>query len=161
LAVEPGGAEFAYPREDFDSPTGNQPEPDPRGRIHRDESAFILVETTVVPPVLAPGEAARVHVVFRPNQANKAHWNNEVGELECWVAPPVGWTVDQQRLSTPNPPETVSLETRKIEFELRSPKNAQPGKKVLSSYALYYVCEDVSGTCLYRRQDIEIPLAVR
>ena len=32
---------------------------------------------------------------------------------------------------------------------------------MVSAYSLYYVCEDVDGVCLYRRQDLNVPLRVR
>jgi len=31
----------------------------------------------------------------------------------------------------------------------------------LSAYALYRVCEDVGGTCLYRRQDVAVEIPLR
>ena len=160
LVVEPGGAEFAYPQESFDSTDAGQ-EPDPQGRIHRDDGFFVEVETTVVPPVVAPGEAARIHLVFRPNEANKAHWNNEVDGLALWVNPPEGWQADQRSWELPNPPAAVSQEVRRIEFEVRLPDSAPAGAVAVPAYGLYYVCEDVNGTCLYRRQDLPVTVAVR
>ena len=73
---------------------------------------------------------------------------------------PGEWELRRRRLSLPNPPEPVSLEARRIEFEVKAPAGAKPGPHTLSGYALYYVCEDVGGTCLYRRQDIKIPLGI-
>jgi len=158
LFVEPGGAEFAHPSESFEMTQTVQEEPDPRGRIFRDEKRFIKVETTVVPSAVAAGESARVHLVFRPNLQVKAHWNNEVDDLVLWVDAAEGWQVDHSYWTVANPPEVVSQEDRVVEFELRSPE--KPGGSVtLPAYALYYVCEDIDGTCLYRRQDI--PLQVR
>ncbi len=58
-------------------------------------------------------------------------------------------------LSVPNPPELVSDEPRRLELELASPAGFT-GKATVPGYALYYVCEDVKGTCLYRRQDLEL-----
>ena len=159
LLVEPGGAEFAYPSESFETTQAVQEEPDPRGRIFRDEKSFIKVETTVVPAAVAAGESARVHLVFRPNLQVKAHWNNEVDGLVLWVEPVEGWQVDHSYWTVANPPEVVSQETRVVEFELRSPE--KPGSSVtLPAYALYYVCEDIDGTCLYRRQDIPLHVQV-
>ena len=112
LAVEPRGAEFAKPLEQFETREALQEEPDPGGRIHRDEGQFVYAEATVVPPVVKPGETARVHVTMRPNQETKSHWNNEAEELAYWVAPPVGWEADRQHLTYPIPPEVVSLEPR-------------------------------------------------
>lgn len=159
LVVEPGGAEFAYPSESFQTAEAIKEEPDLGGRIFRDEKNFIKVETTVVPSSVGAGETARVHLVFRPNLQIKAHWNNEVDDLVLWVDAPEGWQVDNPYLTVANPPDAVSQETRKIEFELRSPE--KPGASVtIPAYALYYVCEDITGTCLYRRQDIPLQVQV-
>ena len=117
------------------------------------------VETTIVPPLLRPGDTARVHVVLRPNAANKAHWNNEAEELVLWASPPSGWSVDSSRITVPIPPEAISDEVRTVELEVASPSDA--ATITLPTYALYYVCEDVDRTCLYRRQDIPIELQVR
>ncbi len=158
LDAEPGGAEFAYPAESFPITDSAGKEPDPRGRIRRDEEGLIWAETTVVPTVMVAGESVRVHVVFRPNLDIKAHWNNEVDDLVLWVDAPEGWEVDQRYLTVSIPPEPVSQEVRKVEFELKSSASSA-GLTTITPYALYYVCEDVNGTCLFRRQDI--PLKIR
>ncbi len=161
LTVEPGGAELAPPANTLESPAVPAKEPDPRGRIHRDPGSFVNVQATVVPATLRPGAAARVHLEFRPNVEKKTHWNNEVADLMVWVAPPAGWQIDQPSLSIPRPPQPITEETRRVEFEARIPGDAKPGVTRLPAYALYYVCEDVRGACLYRRQDLDIPLHVR
>lgn len=158
LLVEPGGAEFAGKSENFEAASAPSPEPDPRGRIHRDDR-FIEVETIVVPPKVKPGEAVRIHLVYRPNESIKAHWNNEADGLNVWVNPPNGWRVDQRLLNVPNPAGAVSTEIRRIEFEAQCPTDAS-GEVTLAAYARYYVCEDVNGTCLYRRQDVAVPIEV-
>jgi hypothetical protein len=48
-----------------------------------------------------------------------------------------------------------------VEFELHSPPDAEPGRIAIPAYALYYVCEDVDGTCLFRRQDVLLEVQVR
>ncbi|MFQ5696058.1 MAG: hypothetical protein ACE5HB_08725, partial [Terriglobia bacterium] len=159
LRVEPGGAELARPARSFTTSPAQQ-EPDAQGRIYRDERAFVEVETTVVPGTVAPGEAARVHVAFRPNLGIKAHWNNEVDDLVFWVNPPAGWQVDAREQRVANPPQVVSQETRKVEFEVHCPPEAAAGTVAIPGYALYYVCEDVNGTCLYRRQDVALQVSV-
>ena len=155
LAVEPGGAELAYPAQTFATAHITRPEPDPGGRIFRDEQSLIQVEATVVPTTLPPGGSGRVHVVFRPDLTQKAHWNNEVDDLVFWIDPPDGWQVDRNYLTVGRPPEVVSQEDRKVEFELKSPAGSA-GPVTIPAYALYYICEDVDGTCLYRRQDVSL-----
>ena len=166
LSVEPAGAEIAHP---FDSAQGGPEktfaaeqagvnEPDPLGRIHRDDGQFIKVETAVVPDTRGKNISDRVHVVFRPNPANKAHWNNEAGNMVFWVRPPPGWTVNQRLVTVPNPSQPVSKEPREVEFEVKGSEERRTGPITLPAYALYYVCEDVNGVCMYRRQDVPITI---
>lgn len=160
LRVEAVGAELAQPSRQFDADTGSSAEPDPRGRILRDDGRLVSAEITAVPPRIAPGATARVHVTLRPNAAVKAHWNNETDPLEVWIEPPAGWSTDRRLVRVPNPPEVLSTEPREIQFEVRSPPDGT-GEAHIPAYALYYVCEDVDGTCLYRRQDLEVRVHVR
>lgn len=160
LPVEPRGAEVARPARAFSSSDDEREAPDPQGKIRRDEKGFIHAEATLVPSALEPGTAGRVHWVFRPNVTIKAHWNNEAEDLAVWIEAPAGWQIDQQLLTTPNPPQLVSNEARRLELEVKSPEGFAGGTATLSGYALYYVCEDVRGTCLYRRQDITLDLPV-
>ncbi len=160
LPVEPGGAEFARPAATFAAAEARV-EPDAGGRIYRDPGEFVEIERLTVPTRVTAGASTRAHVVFRPNLARKAHWNNEVDDLVFWVAPPPGWEVDEQYLTVARPPAIVSQETRQVEFELRSPASATPGAVTVPGYALYYVCEDVDGTCLYRRQDVSLEIQIR
>ena len=159
LAVEPGGAEFAQPLADFEA-SGEVAEPDARGRIHRDEGELITMETVAVPGALDPGEAAQLHLTFRPNEEKRAHWNNEVEGVEVWVRAPDGYALDNPYRSLPIPAEAVSLEVRSTEVEIRR-ESGPAGEATVDGYALYYVCEDVNGTCLYRRQDFAIQLESR
>ena len=161
LIVEPGGAEFAHPLKEFAAAEGPVDPPDPGGRIHRDEGEFIALETVVVPNLIEPGEASRIHVNFRPREEIKAHWNNEVDGVEVWLNEAEGCELDGSHRGLENPPEVVSLEERKAEFEIRCDEDATPGPRSFDGYALYYVCEDVRGTCLYRRQDFQAVLEVR
>ena len=160
LRVEPGGAEFAEPLKSFAESRETGQSPDPDGRIYRDEKPLIVAESVVVPTVIEPGESARIHVVLRPDLSLKAHWNNEVDDLVFWVEPPEGFRVDRHYHTVAIPPESVSQELRQVEFEIASPENFT-GKATIPAYALYYVCEDVDGTCLFRRQDVHVELSVR
>ncbi len=157
LVVEPEGAEFAG-RETSFTPDGQTGEPDPAGKILRDKGHLVDAETIVVPPTRDSGMAARVHLVFRPLASAAAHWNNEADDLMVWVDPPAGWQIDRRRLTVPNPRQVLSEETRRVEFELKRLNGAPPagGPARGMAYALYYVCEGIDGTCLYRRQDIDL-----
>jgi len=161
LVAEPGGAEVAAPEKTFEARARAGDEPDAKGRVTRDPGRLIRVEATQVPPAVPPGGVARVYLVLRPNAGAKAHWNNEVDPLEVWVKPPPGWEVDQAALTATPPPEAVSAEARELQFEVKAPDEVRPESTVVPAYALYYVCEDVDGLCLYRRQDLSIPIRVR
>lgn len=156
LAVEPRGAELATPQRQFTSSADGK-EPDREGRIERDRGALIRIDAVTVPSRPRAGSTARVHVEFRVQK--QAHWNNEVQPVQVWVSAPDDWKVDQQLHSLVQPVAAESRETRRAEFEVRIPEGVAGAKK-LTGYALYYVCEDAQGQCLYRRQDFEIPIRV-
>ncbi len=158
LPVEPRGAELATPARGFDVAALPTP-PSNADRIRRDQKGYVELEATVVPAVIQPGSSARLHLVFRPGKTLQSHWNNEAEDMSLWLQAPAGWEIDRRHLTYPNPPQLVSDETRRFELEAKSPQDAE-ASVVLTGYALYYVCEDVSGVCLYRRQDIEVPLSV-
>ena len=164
LVAEPGGAEFAEPLREFAAEAGAIEPPDPDGRIYRDDARerYVNVEdAAMVPTSTRAGASARAHLTFVPNEAIKAHWNNEVDGLVFWIEDiPEGWQVDRRLHSVPNPPDAVSLEPRKVEFEVKTPDGATPGTYEVAGYALYYVCEDVNGVCLYRRQDLSFTVGV-
>ena len=161
LSAEPGGAEIARPSKHFEvSHTTGSEEIDGADRIHRDTRGFVEVEVVVVPSVIQPGDAVRVHLAMQPNHRIKAHWNNEVEPLRLWIAPRAGWQVDRDYVTVANPAEPVSAEDRSLQFEVQSPAGAPSGTFTLPVYALYYVCEDVDGTCLFRRRDIPIEIRV-
>ena len=155
LLVEPGGAEFAYPSEEFEVVQTESSEPDPEGRIYRDREGMIELETIVVPNTSAGDSSFRVHLVFEPNTSKQAHWNNEAGDMVIWMSPPDGWAVDRQRHVLRVPEAATSSEVRRAEVELdRFDDEATTSS--IPGYALYYVCEDVDGTCLFRRHDFVI-----
>lgn len=158
LRVEPRGAELAQPSERFVPSEAPSP-PRNADRIRRDKEGFVEIETTVVPTSIKPGTSARLHLAMRPGNKVRSHWNNEAEDLMVWLEPPAGWKIDTHHLSVANPPQVVSDEVRHLELEVQSPADAQ-GSVNLTGYALYYVCEDAQGVCLYRRQDISVPLTV-
>ncbi len=156
MTVELSGAEIANPSGSFLKDGSPKAEPDPDGRIVRDQGQYINMDHVIVKSTKAEDLAARIHVRFVPNQFNKTHWNNEVGQLELWVSVPSGWETSSRFFTVANPKKAVSIENRKLEFEIQGKELPESGKLNIPAYALYYVCEDVDGTCLYRRQDILI-----
>ena len=160
LTVEPGDSEYDTPSAGVVGAKVPTAEPDPHGRIRRDRGEFVSVETAVVPLSVTPGQTARMHVTFRPNLGTKAHWNNGVDPLVYWLSPPLGWTADRRAVVTPSASTEVSQEPRTVEFEVTVPETQEPGTIVVPGYALYYVCEDVNGVCMYRRRDVNVSVRV-
>lgn len=158
LSIEPGGAEFARPLQNAAATPKAPRNPDPGKRIASDDEGFIRIESTLVPSTQGSARASRIHLVFRPNPRLKAHWNNEAEGVIVWLDAPTGWTIDRQILEIPNDKGPVSDKPRKAELELTALPNADKVANLLSGYALYYVCEDIGGACVYRRQDFSIRL---
>ena len=158
LVIEPQGSELARPARRFDSAVPTAGPPDPEGRIRRDPGKMVRVQAVTVPTTMRPGGSMRVHLEIRPDPEGRVHWNNEAAGLVVWVDPPAGWQVDRYRIELPNPAEPASLESRRVEFEVKSPDDASSVE--LSSYALHYVCQGPKGACLYRRQDIPLKVEI-
>jgi hypothetical protein len=161
LTVEPGDSEFEKPDPRVTAAKTPATEPDPRGRIARDGGGLIRVESTTVPADPAPGDTVRVHVTFRPNGRTKAHWNNSADPLLYWITAPAGVGVSARALVAPNAETEVSTEVRTVEYDATLPGAAPGGRVTIPGYALYYVCEDVNGVCMFRRHDITVTIPVR
>ncbi len=159
LAVMPTGAEIAQPSREFEALDPVQQSPDPQGRIHRDRLGLVEAEVAVVPAKVGAGETARVHVTFLPNAIRKAHWNNESTPLRIWIDPPEGWRVSNRLLSAPQGDRPETNEVRRLDFEVEVPSTAS-GVTRIPAFALYNVCEDLGGVCLFLRQDLVIEVEV-
>lgn len=160
VAIEPSGAELAEPLEAFVATVETEGEPDPGGAVAR-TTGRIAVETLTVPSIIEPGGVARVHIVLRLRRHAGAHWNNEAGDLLYWVDPPKGWAVDRRLWSySPLTGGAISSEPRRLEFEAKCPAGTAPGEVSFRCYALVHLCEDQSGACLYRRQDVSVTAIV-
>lgn len=157
LPVEPSGAEIASPLRRFVSEGRDQKSPDPEGRIQRDSEHLIEAHVVVVPSEMKPGQSVRVHLAFEPSR--DAHWNNEAEPLVVWVECPKAWEAERQLLASELPEAAETTERRPLEFELQTPADAK-GSQTIHGYALYYVCEEEGGTCLYLRKDIDIPIRI-
>jgi hypothetical protein len=79
--------------------------------------------------------------------------------LKLWIDTPAGWQAKPQLLIAPQEEKPETSEPRHLEFEVRIPTDAT-GTGKLSAYALYYACEDISGTCRFLRRDIDVPLKI-
>jgi len=160
LDIEPAGAEIAEPLGELINDPATVENPDPEGQIWRDDEGLVRMEVVAVPAAVTPGASARIHLAFRPDPQRRVHWSNEVDDLALWVEAPPGWELERQLHRIGNPREPVSGETRRLDFELKCNATATPGEATLTAFALYYICEYVDGTCLYRRQDIRLTLRV-
>jgi len=158
LDVALSGAEIARPSREFRPSSEAPTPPDPQGRIHRDSQGLVAAEVAVVPARIPPGGSARVHVTLRPASAD-VHWNNEADPLLLWIDPPAGWQVERQLLTAPGADEPETAEPRRLEFEVRAPAGAA-GTVELPAYALYHVCEEEGGACLFLRQDVAVKVRV-
>lgn len=157
LSVELSGAEIAQPARSSPSAEATSADnPDPNGRILRD-AALIETSAVVVPAAVKPGEAVRVHLSFTPQAT--AHWNNEAEPMLVWLETPSEWKVQQTLSQLPQPASPESNEVRHLEIEIKSSKRAKSQK--LNGFALFYVCEELSGQCLYRRLDFEVNLELK
>jgi len=159
LKTLPTGSELAQPDRSFDAGAGDVTSPDPKGRVFRDTQKMILTEVTVVPPHAKAGETVRVHVTLRPNGKLKAHWNNEAEPLRLWIDPPEGFEAQPRLLTAPQGDSPETTEPRRLEFEVRAAAEVS-GTFKLNAYALYYVCEDAGGTCMFLRQDIPVTVTI-
>jgi tetratricopeptide (TPR) repeat protein len=157
LAVAPYGSELAGPVRDVIAEADTPLEPDPEGRIHRDQNHLIEAEVIVVPGRIRPGHAARIHLTFRPSAVRPARWNNESTPLRVWVADRAGWTIAPRLMEAPQGDQPESEEVRRLDFEVKAPPTAQ-GKTHLAAYALYNTCEEAGGQCLFLRQDLSIEI---
>lgn len=174
LATEPSGSELIAPprrRRKGQSRSGPLPNgrgsgaemknPDPQGKINRDKTNMVNIEIVVTPARVQPGQRVRVRSTFRLHDKTRPYWNNEAREgLAMWVDPPKSCALGEGRLTYPNPPEAESQETRVLEFELAVNKDAPIGEVRLPAYALYYVCQNKGGKCLYLRQDFSVKFEV-
>src|SRR5262249_52846454 len=151
--------ELAGPVRDVLAGASVPSELDPEGRIHRDEQRLIEAEVVVVPRRVRPGQAARVHITFRPSAAHKARWNNESTPRRVWIAGAEGRPISSHLREAPQGDGPETVEERRLDFEVKAPSTAE-GKARLAAYALYNACEEEGGLCLFLRQDLTVEVEV-
>jgi len=150
LSAPPSGAEIASPSRRFPSPPAAAVPPDPDGKINRDAKSLVRCAASVVPARVRAGGTGRLHLILKPSGG--AHWNNEAEPTVVWIEAPEGWRLTKRLLKTGLPRKAESTEQRHLELEFKVPREAKGTHKV-EGYALYYVCEESGGQCLYLRQD--------
>ena len=149
LPAEPRGAELI---DRGVLPAAAQADPDPEGRIERDAGDYIGVEAVVVPSRVRPGGRVRVRLVFRPG---KADWNDE-GQALTVTLKGTGFRVVEGSLTHPR----SGAGARTLECEVEIAADAKAGRMKLPGYALYDVCVNADGTCVYRRRDLTVAVTV-
>ncbi len=77
-----------------------------------------------------------------------------------WVDVPGVFTLGEGESKYSNSGEAETQETRVLEFELTVSDKLPAGEVELPAYALYYICENKGGKCLYLRQDFNVKFAV-
>ncbi len=173
LPVEPTGSELiAAPRgrrgrgaagksSDGRAAVMNMYNRDPQGKIAPDSKNMVTIETVVTPARVQPGQRVRVRATFRLDEKARPYWNNEAGDgLAFWVDLPAVFELGEGESKYVKPTEAETRETRVLEFELTVSHKLPAGEVELSAYALYYVCENKGGKCLYLRQDFSVKFVV-
>lgn len=150
LPVEPVGAELASRARSI-MPQTTEKNPDPSGKITRDDAQLVAIQSVVVPNTSKPKTSSMVHLQFAVR--DQVTWSNEAGPLEVWIEGR-GVTQTKKHFRVSNRKKLESSEQRKVELEIIR----EPDAKTLRGFALYYVCED-SGTCKFLRQDFVVDLA--
>lgn len=151
LPVPLSGAERVAPRAE---PGAVGAAPDPGAKIPVDKAGLVRCDTAIAWHTTSGKTSARLHLTFRPDATKKGHWNNGAGPLHVWLEAPKDWTLERQLLTHPVPAAEVSSEPRVLDVEVLAPRGR--GSGTLKGYALYAVCEDVDGQCLYLRQELQI-----
>ncbi len=173
LAVEPTGSELiAAPRgrrgrgavgksSDGRGSVITMNDRDPQRKIVHDTKGMVAIEPVVTPARVQPGQRVRVRATFRLDEKSRPYWNNEAGDgLAIWVDVPAVFTLGEGESKYSNPGEAETRETRVLEFELTVSAKLPAGEVELPAYALYYVCENKGGKCLYLRQDFSVKFVV-
>lgn len=157
LEIEPRGAELASPKstsEENATPTQPMTEPDPDGLVVRDLVA-IRLEPNLVPSTDSKQASSRLHLSFVPT--GTVHWNNEAEPLTVVLNLPEGVTAERRILYSSLPKSATSSERREIDVEISWAANRAKSARI-RGYAVYHLCDKLTGVCTYKRQDFELPV---
>jgi hypothetical protein len=169
LSVAPSGAEVATGTDRFEVVDSDPKEPDPEGKVERDDAGLVSVDTAVTfkPPrtrVLRPDHSARLHIALTPNGERGARWCDPGRPLEVWLQLPEGWRADRQLLTVASDEPPSPSGARWVDVEICPPQaiatSQSGGRGVLAAYALFEVCTGEEGEPVRRRVEFEIPVEV-
>ncbi|MEL6430309.1 MAG: hypothetical protein AAFR54_14095 [Planctomycetota bacterium] len=129
-----------------DAAEGSAAEPDPSGALTRDAGKHVRLGVSAVPATGGDGGAWRVHFELEPREG--AEWTLDAD-------PPALWIIDVAGERPARPLRTLTAPRTKV-GRSRADFGATlaPGER-LRGYAVYGVCLDGSGVCIFRRQDFE------
>ena len=82
---------------------GERKHPDREGKLPRDESKFVTVESAFAPARISKETPVRLHLRLRPDARRDVHWNHEAGDLEVWLEAPAGIAFDAPVQVAPRP----------------------------------------------------------
>ncbi len=159
LRVRPTGSEMAGPIRTGEAGLGDMASPDPEGRLTRDTQSLVRAEVAVVPPRVKPGEAVRVYLTLRPDEAHKACWSAEGEPLQVWIGLPPGWRAQPQLVIASRLDRPDSSQPQLMECDISTAPDAN-GPSGLVATALYHVREEAEDADRLLRQDIPITVTI-
>ena len=145
-------------------------EPDPTGKVTRDDGTLVGLELAVAQNTASAGGSlrspigsSRVHVTLRPK--GDAKWSFDADPPLVWLELPDQWNaaapafeflVPTQGVIAPGRPLTADFELSTQPIKLGPPdENAKMPADEVKAYAVYSICL-ADGTCVFRRQDFVI-----
>ncbi len=146
-------------------------EPDPTGKLVRDDGALVGLELAVAQntssaggSVRSPIGSSRVHVTLRPKKGTK--WPLDADPPLIWLEIPDLWDAAAPAFEFPLPkagqesaPLTADFELSTQPSKLGPPdESAKMPASELKAYAVYSICLE-DGTCVFRRQDFSIEVS--
>jgi len=140
-------------------PAGEQPEPDPEGRIPRDAEDRIAIESAVAFDTSGQSRVASLHLALRPNAELDVHFDDEAGPVVVWLGSPAlpgGLELDARRLELRPAASGRASDVRRLAADLRLPEGSRAG--TLRGYALFFACAGVDGERRHLRRDFEVEI---
>lgn len=153
LLVPLSGAEIAQRQNKMSAPANSIENPDPESKILLAAAERVHTHSVVVPDRVKPGQSVRVHLRF---DLKNCKWNNESETMVVWVNENAKGIRSHSKLDVVGSREPESKETRTVEFEFQTDKDADSPIEI-SGYALAYLCK-TDGQCVYRRIEFKVPV---